>query len=120
MKKKSVFIKYPIYENLTPKIKSCKKLLFYVSGSNKEIAGEADIVSIDLMILSEVLSKYRNNLFLTEVELRKYSNGRDTKNMMVFILDNVTTYVEPKYLGHGITMVGEYLSKEEYETLVGI
>lgn len=117
--KKSVFTKYPTHEILSPKLKSCKKLLFYVSGSNKEIAGEADIVSIDLMILSEVLSKYRNNLFLTENELREYSNGRDTKNMMVFILDNITTYSEHKYLGHGITMVGEYISKEEYEFLVG-
>lgn len=117
--KKSVFTKYPTHEILSPRLKSCKKLLFYVSGSNKEITGEADIVSIDLMVISEVLSKYRNNLFLTEDELREYSNGRDNKNMMVFSLDNLTTYSEPKYLGHGITMVGEYLSKEEYESLVG-
>jgi len=66
--KKSVFVKYPTYETISPKLASCKKLLLYISGSNfdepiistylngssnKEIAGEAEITSISLMTLSE-------------------------------------------------------------------
>ncbi len=117
--KKSVFVKYPTHEIISPKLASCKKLLLYISGSNKEIAGEADIVSIDLMTLSEVVSAYSSSLFLTEDELREYSGGRDNKKMMVFVLGKITLYQEPKNLGRGITMVGEYISEEEYETLRG-
>jgi hypothetical protein len=117
--KKSVFVKYSTHEVITPKLASCKKLLLYISGSNKEIAGEADIVSISLVTLSEIVSAYGNSLFLTEDELREYSGGRDNKKMMVFELGRITKYPEAKSLGRGITMVGEYLTKEEYEALVG-
>jgi hypothetical protein len=113
--KKSVFVKYPTHETISPKLASCKKLLLYISGSNKEIAGEADIVSISLMTLSEVLCAYGSRLFLTEDELREYSGGRDKKKMMVFVLGRITKYPEPKSLGRGITMVGEYITEEDYE-----
>ncbi len=115
--KKSVFVKYPTHEIISPKLASCKKLLLYISGSNKEIAGEAEITSISLMTLSEVVSAYSGSLFLTEDELQEYSGGRDNKKMMVFVLGRITKYPEPKNLGRGITMVGEYVSKEEYEVL---
>jgi hypothetical protein len=117
--KKSVFVKYPTHEIISPKLASCKKLLLYISGSNKEIAGEADIVSISLMTLSEVVSAYGSSLFLTEDELREYSGGRNNKKMMVFVLGGITKYPEAKCLGRRITMVGEYMSKEEYDDLVG-
>ena len=117
--KKSVFVKYPTHETISPKLTSCKKLLLYISGSNKEIAGEAEITSISLMTLSEVVSAYGSSLFLTENELREYSGGRDNKKMLVFMLDGITKYPEAKSLGRGISMVGEYMSKEEYEALVG-
>lgn len=117
--KKSVFVKYPTHEIISPKLTSCKKLLLYISGSNKEIAGEADIVSIRLTILSDVVSAYGTSLFLTEDELREYSSGRDNKKLMVFVLARITKYPEAKCLGRGITMVGEYMSKEEYELIRG-
>lgn len=117
--KKPIFVKYPTHETISPKLTSCKKLMFYISGANKEIAGEADIKSINLMTLSEVISKYGSSLFLTEDELREYSNGRDSKKMMVFELGGITPYPEPIGLGHGITMVGEYVQEEEYNALVG-
>jgi hypothetical protein len=117
--KKSVFVKYPTHEIISPKLASCKKLLLYISGSNKEIAGEADIVSITLMTLSEVVSAYSRSLFLTEDELREYSGGRDNKKMMVFVLGGITKYPEAKCLGRGITMVGEYITEEDYKSLRG-
>lgn len=117
--KKSIFVKYPTHEKISSKLESCQKLLFYISGSKKEIAGEAEITSIGLMTLSEVVSVYSSSLFLTEDELRKYSNGRDLKKMMVFELGAIRQYSEPKELGHGITMVGEYISKDEYKSLIG-
>jgi hypothetical protein len=116
--KKSVFVKYPTHVMISPKLASCKKLLLYISGSNKEIAGEAEIESIRLMTISEVVLTYSSNLFLTEEELREYSNGRDSKKMMVFVLGRITLYPEPKSLGHGITMIGEYSSEDEYNALV--
>lgn len=116
--RKSIFVKYPNHEVISPKLESCKKLLLYISSSNKEIAGEADIISINLMTLSEVISAYGSSLFLTEDELRKYSDGRDSKKMMVFVLNRIMKYPEPKQLGRGITMVGEYISEEEYDALV--
>lgn len=117
--KNFVFVKYPTHEKISPKLESCQKLLLYISGSNKEIAGEADIASIGLMTLSEVVSAYGSGLFLTEDELREYSNGRDAKKMLVFELSAIRRYSEPKELGHGITMVGEYMQKEEYDALIG-
>ncbi|MBU4038080.1 MAG: DUF365 domain-containing protein [Proteobacteria bacterium] len=117
--KKSVFVKYPTHEIISPRLASCKKLLLYISGSNKEIAGEADIISISLMTLSEAVSAYGSSLFLTEDELREYSGSRDNKMMMVFGLGKITPYQEPKHLGRGITMVGEYLTKEEYMLIRG-
>jgi hypothetical protein len=117
--KKSVFVKYPTHEIISLKLASCKKLLLYISGSNKEIAGEADIVSISLMTLSEVLSAYGSSLFLTEDELREYSGGRDSKKMMVFVPGGITKYPEAKCLGRGITMVGEYIIEENYKSLRG-
>jgi hypothetical protein len=51
--------------------------------------------------------------------MREYSNGRDNKKMMVFRLGKIIPYQEPKYLGRGITMVGEYISEEEYDSLMG-
>ena len=117
--KKSIFVKYPTHEKISPKLESCKRLLFYISGSNKEIVGDVEIVPINLMTLSEVVSAYGSRLFLTEDELREYSNGRGAKKMMVFELGEIRRYSGPKELGHGITMVGEYMSKEEYDALVG-
>ena len=118
MDKNYIFAKYLPHEVISPKLISCKKILFYISGANKEIAGEADIISISLMTLSEIISKYSNGLFLTENELREYSNGRDSKKMVVFELGEIRSYAEQKALGHGITMVGEYISEDEYSSFL--
>lgn len=71
------------------------------------------------MNLSEVVSAHGRGIFLTKDELREYSGGRDNKKMMVFELGRITKYPEPKSLGRGITMVGEYMMKEEYDSLMG-
>ena len=36
-----------------------------------------------------------------------------------FELGEITTYPEPKQMGHGIIIVGEYISKEECKSLIG-
>jgi hypothetical protein len=95
------------------------KSSYFISGSNKEIAGEADIVSINLMTLFGVVSAYGSSLFLTEDELREYSGGRENKKMMVFVLGRITKYPDAKCLGRGITMVGEYITEDNYNSLRG-
>ncbi|MCE8426498.1 MAG: DUF365 domain-containing protein [Candidatus Methanoperedens sp.] len=113
--KKSVFVKYPTHETISPKLASCKKLQLYISGSKKEITGEADLISINLMTLTDVVSAYGSSLFLAEDELREYSGCRDNKKMMVFELGGITKYPEAKCLGHRITMAGEYITEENYK-----
>ena len=117
--KKSIFAKYLTHETISPKLTSCKKLLLYISGANKEIAGEAEIKYITLMTLSEVILEHSKDLFLKEDELLEYSNGRDSKKMIVFKLGEIKPYLKHKALGHGITMIGEYISEEEYSALLG-
>lgn len=99
--KKSIFVKYHTHKTILLKHASCQKLLLYISGSNKEIAGEAEIASIYLMTLSKVVSAYGSSHFLTEDELRKYSNGRDAKKMIVFELGGVRRY-SAKALGRDL------------------
>ncbi len=117
--RKSVFVKYPTHEIISPKLASCKKLVLYISHSNKEIAGVADIISINLMSPAEVVAKYCGSLFLTLEELRAYSKGRENKRMIVLVLDKIKRYQEPKHWMHGMTMAGEYISKEQYDSLIG-
>ena len=116
--KKSVFVKYQRYEVLTPMMNTCEKILFYISHSKKEILGEASISAIQLMSFDEVISEFKNDLFLSEDELRKYSNKRIEKKMLVFSLKKMECYSEPKLLGRSLTMVGEFISKQEYDYLV--
>lgn len=118
--KKSTFVKYATHECISSKLQSCKKILFYVSHSHKEIVGEAEISSIHIENISGVLAEFSETLFLSENELRAYSNGRDEKKLMVFLLNNIKVYSKPVFLGHGITMVGEYISKEEYHSLISV
>lgn len=115
---KTIFVKYAPHEKISQKLISCEKVLLYISGANKEIAGEAEIKSISLMTLSDVILEHSNGLFLTEDELREYSNGRESKKMMVFELGEITPYKKPKALGYGITMVGAYVSEKEYDVLM--
>jgi len=88
--------------------------LLYTSGRNKEIADEAEIKFASLMTLSEAIPTLYSSLFLTEDKLPGYSNGRDSNKMMVFELGGVRQY-STKAPGHGLTMVGEHVTEEEYD-----
>lgn len=115
---KSVFVKYQNHETLSPKLNTCEKILFYISHSKKEILGEASISAVQLMSFDEVISEFIDDLFLNEDELRKYCNKRIEKKMLAFSLKKMEYYSEPKFLGHSLTMIGEFISREEYDSLV--
>lgn len=112
-----IFVKYPTHEVISNRLKACKKLLFYASRGNKKVIGEANINWIELLPKEEVLKNHINDLFLNKEELEEYSKGR-TKKLLVFSLENSTKFQLPVALDHPITMVGEYISKEDYNTLI--
>ena len=116
--KKSVFVKYATHEVIPTRLMSCKKIIIYESGSRKEITGECEILFIKLMALSKVISEYKDQLFLNDSELRSYSKGREEKEMLVFKIHNIKKYSIPKFLDHGLTMAGEYISEDEYKQLM--
>lgn len=115
--KKSVFAKYGTHEVLSENVTNCKKLLIYESSAGKKITGEADILSVQLISFSEVISEYKKDFFLSEDEFQAYAFGREKKKMMVFKLDNIKEYSAPIILDHRLTMAGEYIYKDEYNRL---
>lgn len=116
-KNKVVFVKYPTHEVIGDRLKACKKMLFYASRANKEIVGEGNINQIELLSKEQVLKDYINVLFLNKEELEEYSRG-GTKKLLVFSLENSTKYKVPVSLDHPITMVGEYISQEDYNEII--
>jgi hypothetical protein len=116
--KKSIFVKYNTQASIPSRLMDCKKILIYESGSGKAVVGECDILFIELMSLSKVLSEHRDDLFLDEEELRAYSKGRDKKEMLVFKIHNIEKYSLPKVLDHRLTMAGEYISENAYLQLM--
>lgn len=115
--KKSVFAKYGTHEVLSQNVTDCKKLLIYESSTGQKITGEADVLSVQLMNFSEVISEYKKEFFLSEDEFRAYASGREEKKMMVFKLDNIKEYSAPIIFDHKLTVAGEYISKDEYNRL---
>lgn len=107
-KEKSVFIKYPVHEIISPKLSACEKILFYASKANKEIVGEAKIERIELLEKEEIINKYKNELFITEEEFDDYSNNRQ-KKLLVYTLSNIKKYKKGIKVNHHITMAGEYV-----------
>jgi len=112
-----IFVKYPTHEVIGNRLNACKKMLFYASRGNKKVVGDADINWIKLLSKEEVTQNHIQYLFLNKEELEEYSRGR-TKRLLVFSLKNSIKYQLPMELDHPITMVGEYISKEDYNILV--
>lgn len=112
-----VFVKYTTHETISDDLKNCQKLLFYESRGGKKIVGEGNIKDIDILSLEKILEKHRENLFLSEKELRSYSNGR-TKKPVVFTLKNTHRYDKEIKSKTPITMGGKYIDKEEYEEIL--
>lgn len=113
---KTVFLKYPPHEVISERLAACQKLLLYGSGGTRRILGEADLRGIELLTKEEVLEKYSDELFLGKKELEEYARNR-TKRMLVFMLANPRECQQEVILDHYVTMVGEYVSLSDYESL---
>lgn len=116
--KKTVFVKFPTHETISPRLKGCKKLIFYRSKGEWALVGEAKIDEVLLMSVGDTLNNFKEKLFLSEDELKSYVKSRTNKKLLLFKLSNPTTYKRPVKLDHYVTMTGEFISQEDYRKLV--
>jgi len=120
--KRNVFVKYVGKTGLLKRLLVKHRVLFYVSGSSKEIVGEGTIDEISFLTPIEALQRYGRKLFLDEGELEAYirlqPNRDSSKKMLVLVLSKIKKYAKPKVFGKPISMSGLYLSKEDYRLLL--
>jgi hypothetical protein len=114
---KNVFVKFLAKEAIPRRLRAGSKLFFYQSGGSKEIVGEARIIETALGTLQEVSAKFGERLFLTQSELEEYAGNRGAKTMLVLLLDDAKKYEVPLKLGKSVTMAGQYLTREMYDSL---
>jgi hypothetical protein len=120
--KRNVFVKYVGKTGFLKRLSIKHRILFYVSGSSKEIVGEGTIYEISFLTPAEALQKYGTQLFLDEAELEEYvrlqPNRASSKKMLVLVLSKIKKYAKPKVFGKPISMSGLYLSKDDYRMLL--
>jgi len=110
--RKKVFAKYFGNERIPVRLRVGSRLFFYESGGNKQVVGEARIVGIESGTHAEVLTRYGDDLFLTPVEFEAYARDRRAKRMLVLVLEDVKKYAVPLRLNKGLTMAGQYMTRE--------
>lgn len=122
-KKKNIFVKYLTHEPTKKTevfLRKGMKLFIYISKSNKSVIGEAVIDEIYFMNFLEILSKFKSKLFISESELRKYSEGREHKNAQVLKIKDVVLYHKEKPVKKPITMTGIYLTNQNKKSILGV
>ena len=105
-------------------LKRGMKILFYVSGSGRKIAGQARIRDVEFLTPAETLTKYSDRLFLPPDDLVAYiamqPNRDATKPLLVLDLDEVVSF--PDGIRHlkNMTMAVEYFDQEFYSKIVSM
>ena len=119
---KTVFVKPS-----TLRLKPGMKVIFYASREDQGWHGEAEVESVEHFTnVEEIIRRYKDDLFLTPEELRKYerdrarwhSRGRRPRPWMVVKLKNVRKYpkiVRPKRF---IAVSGRYIREDEYREIL--
>jgi len=118
---RNVFVKYLAHSTLvgiTPR----SKVLFYASHGQKEIVGEATIRAMELLTPVEALEKHGDKIFLNKDELMNYmlqQPSRSTsKKLLVLVLSKLRKYPKGISYKRHMTMAGEYLTEEAYNSLI--
>ncbi|AAL80693.1 DUF365 domain-containing protein [Pyrococcus furiosus DSM 3638] len=117
---KNVFVK-----PATLRVEEGMKVIFYASRENQGWHGEAEVERVEYYTsVEEIIKKYRDKLFLTPEELRRYErdrarwdSGRRKRPWMVLVLRNIEKYprvVKPKKF---IVVSGRYVDEKEYEEI---
>jgi len=119
---KNVFVK-----PATLRIRPGMKIIFYASREDQGFHGEAEVESVEYFTsVGEIIKKYKDGLFLTPEELRRYerdrarwhSRGRKPRPWMVVVLKNIRKYpniVKPKRF---IAVSGRYVRESEYKEIL--
>ena len=113
-KKNFFFIKNAPHESLPLKLEIGKLVLFYC---NKTIFAEGKIKNMALQDLNEIL-KIRKTI-QTKEELKEYcgSGFKKFKKQIVFELIDIKVYDPPLICPFSITMTGQYITPEVYNTI---
>lgn len=119
---KTVFVKPS-----TLRLKPGMRLVFYASHEDQGRHGEAEVESVEHFTnVEEIIRKYKDELFLTPEELRKYGRDRAKwhswrrrpRPWMVVKLKNIRKYpkiVKPKRF---IAVSGRYVKEKEYREIL--
>lgn len=113
--KKKTFVKC-LPRNKT-RLEPKQKIVFYGSYSSKKLFGEGTIETVEFLEPNEILNKYRDNLFLTEPEFLSYVAGRNRK-LLTICLTKLVRYKTPISFHRPVTMTGQYLTPQEYSSLM--
>jgi hypothetical protein len=115
-----VFVKYVAHN--TTRLAPKHKVIFYASHGSKKLIGEGTIEKVEFLTPQKVLEKYKDQLFLNEAELDAYvkrsPSRSSSKEMLTLVLKKLKKFPKPIDYNKPITMAGQYLSAEEYSSLI--
>jgi hypothetical protein len=115
-----VFVKYVAHN--TTRLAPKHKVIFYASHGSKKLIGEGTIEKVEFLTPQKVLEKYKDQLFLNEAELDAYvkrsPSRSSSKEMLTLVLKKLKKFPRPIDYKKPITMAGQYLSAEEYSSLI--
>ena len=116
---KNVFVKFT---NFT-KLKKHMIIIFY---SKKKLIGEGTIQKTERIDPETAWNQYKNKIFLNKEEFEDYVNispitkqERKKRNINIFHL-KLNKFKNPITCHYVINAAGQYISKEEYQTIKGI
>ena len=118
--KTKVFVKYGAHNatKLTPK----HKVIFYASQGLKQLVGEGIIEKVEFLSPDDVIVKYEKWLFLNASEFYAYversPSRTSSKKMLTLVLKKLNKYPKPIDYNRSITMAGQYLGVDEYNSLI--
>ncbi len=103
----------------TPNITTGSKILFYASGGEFELLGDADIRTMQFVTPSEIVPKYRRRLFISQEELEKYRGSRSPeRTLLVLELSGVRKFPKAIKMEKYVTMAGQTLDREQYRKVL--
>jgi len=115
-----VFVKY--LAHTATKLNPKHKIIFYASKSSRKLIGEGTIQRVEFLRPNEVLTRYKNDLFLTEAEFHAYVNRSpsrsNSKQMLTLVLKNLRKYQRPVEYASPMTMAGQYITSEDYAIII--
>lgn len=120
--KRLVYAKFTPHQSRRTNLRPGSVIVFYESHGRKSIVGEAVVRKVEFGRPNQILGTAGRGFFLDSDELVAYVDkypGRDQKEMIVLHLERPMRYEKPRTWSHPMTMAGQYLTKEQYESVSG-